>query len=155
MAKIEKIQARQILDSRGNPTVEVDVVTDKGFLGRAAVPSGASTGSREALELRDKDSTYYLGKSVRKAVGHIREEITPLLQGKDAYDQEGIDNLMIEKDGTGHPEIHYTNLYRTYQRWVNDGSIDRMLVSSIQLLAMRKLLDVSVIPSSALSSRKA
>ena len=100
MAKIEKIQARQILDSRGNPTVEVDVVTDKGFLGRAAVPSGASTGSREALELRDKDSTYYLGKSVRKAVGHIREEITPLLQGKDAYDQEGIDNLMIEKDGT-------------------------------------------------------
>jgi len=100
MARIEKIQARQILDSRGNPTVEVDVVTDKGFLGRAAVPSGASTGSREALELRDKDSTYYLGKSVRKAVGHIREEITPLLQGKDAYDQEGIDNLMIEKDGT-------------------------------------------------------
>lgn len=100
MAKIEKIQARQILDSRGNPTVEVDVVTDKGFLGRAAVPSGASTGSREALELRDKDSSYYLGKSVRKAVGHIREEITPLLQGKDVYDQEAIDNLMIEKDGT-------------------------------------------------------
>ncbi|MEC8623863.1 MAG: phosphopyruvate hydratase [Bdellovibrionota bacterium] len=100
MAKIEKIQARQILDSRGNPTIEVDVVTDKGFLGRAAVPSGASTGSREALELRDKDSSYYLGKSVRKAVGHIREEITPLLQGKDVYDQEAIDNLMIEKDGT-------------------------------------------------------
>ena len=100
MAKIEKVQARQILDSRGNPTVEVDVVTDKGFLGRAAVPSGASTGSREALELRDHDANYYLGKSVRKAVGHIREEITPLLLGKDVYDQEVIDNLMIEKDGT-------------------------------------------------------
>ena len=100
MARIEKIQARQILDSRGNPTIEVDVVTDKGFLGRAAVPSGASTGSREALELRDKDSNYYLGKSVRKALGHIREEITPLLKGKDIFDQEGVDSLMIERDGT-------------------------------------------------------
>ena len=95
MAKIEKVQARQILDSRGNPTVEVDVVTDKGFLGRAAVPSGASTGSREALELRDHDANYYLGKSVRKAVGHIREEITPLLLGKDVYDQEVIDLSLI------------------------------------------------------------
>ena len=100
MSKIEKVLARQILDSRGNPTVEVDILTDKGALGRAAVPSGASTGSREALELRDHDKSYYLGKSVLKAVGHIREDLAPLLQGKDVFAQEDIDNLMIEKDGT-------------------------------------------------------
>ena len=100
MSKIEKVIARQILDSRGNPTVEVDIITDKGFLGRAAVPSGASTGSREALELRDNDKSYYLGKSVLKAVGHIKEEIAPSIQGKDVFAQEEIDKIMLEKDGT-------------------------------------------------------
>ncbi len=100
MSKIEKVLARQILDSRGNPTVEVDILTDKGAFGRAAVPSGASTGSREALELRDLDNSYYLGKSVLKAVGHIREDLAPILHGKDVFAQEDIDKLMIEKDGT-------------------------------------------------------
>ncbi|MDC0253480.1 phosphopyruvate hydratase [Bacteriovoracales bacterium] len=100
MSKIEKVIARQILDSRGNPTVEVDIITDKGVLGRAAVPSGASTGSREALELRDNDKSYYLGKSVLKAVGHIKEEIAPSIQGKDVFAQEEIDKIMLEKDGT-------------------------------------------------------
>jgi enolase len=100
MSKIEKVLARQILDSRGNPTVEVDILTDKGAFGRAAVPSGASTGSREALELRDLDKSYYLGKSVLKAVGHIREDLAPILHGKDVFAQEDIDKLMIEKDGT-------------------------------------------------------
>ena len=100
MSKIEKVIARQILDSRGNPTVEVDIITDKGVLGRAAVPSGASTGSREALELRDNDKSYYLGKSVLKAVGHIKEEIAPSIQGKDVFAQEEIDKIMLDKDGT-------------------------------------------------------
>ena len=91
MAKIEKIQARQILDSRGNPTIEVDVVTDKGFLGRAAVPSGASTGSREALELEIKNFPY-LGKSVKKPSVIFRKDNSSL-QGKNVYDQRHDDRL--------------------------------------------------------------
>ena len=78
MARITAIKARQILDSRGNPTVEADVLTDSCHLGRAAVPSGASTGSREALELRDGDPNCYLGKSGRKAVAHVHDRIAPL-----------------------------------------------------------------------------
>ena len=81
MAKIERIVAREILDSRGNPTVEVDVVTEFGDLGRAAVPSGASTGAFEAVELRDGDKSRYLGKGVTKAVGYVNEEIAPRLIG--------------------------------------------------------------------------
>jgi len=100
MAKITVIKARQILDSRGNPTVEADVITDSGHLGRAAVPSGASTGSREALELRDGDQNYYLGKSVRQAVAHIHEQIAPLLLGHEVDDQRGLDQAMLELDGT-------------------------------------------------------
>ena len=98
--KIQKILAREILDSRGNPTVEVDVLLEGGAGGRAAVPSGASTGIHEALELRDKDPKRYLGKGVQQAVRHIREEITPQLLGKLAVDQREIDHLMIELDGT-------------------------------------------------------
>ncbi len=100
MAKIIAIKARQILDSRGNPTIEADVLTDSGHLGRAAVPSGASTGTREALELRDGDPHYYLGKSVRKAVGNVNEIITPLLLGRDPSDQHGLDQVMLDLDGT-------------------------------------------------------
>jgi enolase len=100
MAKIIAIKARQILDSRGNPTVEADVLTEAGNLGRAAVPSGASTGSREALELRDGDQGYYLGKSVRQAVGNVNEIITPLLLGRDSFDQRTLDQTMLELDGT-------------------------------------------------------
>jgi enolase len=97
---IEFIHARQILDSRGNPTIEVDVVLEDGTLGRAAVPSGASTGEHEAVELRDDDKKVYLGKGVLKAVENVNTKIAPELIGHDPRDQEAIDELMIELDGT-------------------------------------------------------
>ncbi len=97
---IKKITAREIIDSRGNPTVEVDVVLEDGTLGRAAVPSGASTGVNEALELRDGDKSRYLGKGVSKAVDNVNTIIAPELIGKCACDQRGIDKLMIALDGT-------------------------------------------------------
>src|SRR5438105_1597862 len=97
---IEFVQARQIFDSRGNPTVEVDVVLEDGTLGRAAVTSGASTGEHEACELRDGDKKHYLGKSVGKAVENVNKVIAPLVKGRDAREQERIDRAMIEADGT-------------------------------------------------------
>ncbi|MDN6318264.1 MAG: phosphopyruvate hydratase [Marinobacter sp.] len=100
MTKIANIKAREVLDSRGNPTVEADVVLENGTLGRACAPSGASTGSREALELRDGDASRYLGKGVRKAVEAINSKIFEALKGKDAADQRGLDNVMLELDGT-------------------------------------------------------
>jgi enolase len=100
MSYIAEIFARQILDSRGNPTVEVDVITDEGALGRAAVPSGASTGIHEAVELRDGDKAVYLGKGVTKAVQNVMDIIAPELEGYDVADQTGIDQLMIQLDGT-------------------------------------------------------
>jgi len=99
MAKIEQVLSRQILDSRGNPTVEVDVILDNGILGRAAVPSGASTGENEALELRDGDKSKYLGKGVLKAVNNVNTVIAPKIKGLDP-DFEKIDQLMIKLDGT-------------------------------------------------------
>ncbi len=100
MAKIIDIKGREILDSRGNPTVEADVTLEGGIIGRACAPSGASTGSREALELRDGDKSRYLGKGVRKAVAIINGPIRELLLGKDATDQEALDRAMIALDGT-------------------------------------------------------
>ncbi|MCB9054734.1 MAG: phosphopyruvate hydratase [Chitinophagales bacterium] len=100
MSYISEIFARQILDSRGNPTVEVDVITDEGALGRAAVPSGASTGIHEAVELRDGDKKKYVGKGVLKAVKNVNDSIAPALLGYDVADQTGIDQMMIELDGT-------------------------------------------------------
>ena len=100
MTKIANIKAREVLDSRGNPTVEADVILEDGTLGRACAPSGASTGSREALELRDQDDSRYLGKGVRKAVDAVNSKIRDALLGKDAADQRGLDNLMLELDGT-------------------------------------------------------
>ncbi|MFO7799320.1 phosphopyruvate hydratase [Rhodohalobacter sp.] len=100
MSLIEDIHARQILDSRGNPTVEVDVVLSNGAIGRAAVPSGASTGEHEAVELRDDDKSYYLGKSVIKAVENVNGEIADELIGYPAYLQTEIDQMMIQLDGT-------------------------------------------------------
>ena len=97
---IEDVVARQILDSRGNPTVEVDVTLSCGVVGRAAVPSGASTGIFEALELRDGDKSKYLGKGVLKAVENVNEIIAPELIGMDAACQQEIDKFMIELDGT-------------------------------------------------------
>ena len=100
MAYIYHINARQILDSRGNPTVEVDVYTDSGTMGRAAVPSGASTGSHEAVELRDNDKTQYMGKTVHKAVEKVNTVLLDGLKGMHIFDQNGIDDKMLEIDGT-------------------------------------------------------
>ena len=100
MSQIQKVIARQILDSRGNPTVEVDVITLNGYLGRAAVPSGASTGIHEAVELRDGDKSKYLGKGVLKAVSNVNTIINDALHGFDVLDQKGVDSMLIRLDGT-------------------------------------------------------
>jgi len=100
MSAIYDIHAREILDSRGNPTLEVEVTLDSGIMGSAAVPSGASTGENEALELRDGDKKRYLGKGVLKAVENVNEKIFPELEGMDVLDQAGIDKAMIDLDGT-------------------------------------------------------
>ncbi len=100
MSDIIDILAREILDSRGNPTVEVEVLTDGGFMGRAAVPSGASTGKYEAVELRDGNKKRYLGKGVLKAVANVNDKIAPNIMGLDVFDQKAIDSLMIELDGS-------------------------------------------------------
>lgn len=97
---ISEVKGREILDSRGNPTVEADVILSSGILGRACVPSGASTGSREALELRDNDPKHYLGKGVLQAVGHVNHEIREALLGTDPMQQEQLDQIMINLDGT-------------------------------------------------------
>ncbi|MFH1856735.1 MAG: phosphopyruvate hydratase [Candidatus Omnitrophota bacterium] len=99
-AKINSVKAREIVDSRGNPTIEVDVVVDGDFLGRAAVPSGASTGEHEALELRDKDSGRYKGKGVLTAVKNVNEIIAPKIKGKNALSQKELDKFLIDLDGT-------------------------------------------------------
>ncbi len=100
MSTIADIEAREVLDSRGNPTVEVDVILESGIVGRAAVPSGASTGENEALELRDGNKKRYLGKGVTKAVKNVLEKIAPVLVGLDSVDQLTVDNVMLELDGT-------------------------------------------------------
>src|SRR5207237_4080621 len=100
MSLIIDVHARQILDSRGNPTIEVDVITENGFLGRAAVPSGASTGSHEAVELRDGDKSAYMGKGVLKAVENVNDRIAVELEGSSVFEQNLIDKIMIEIDGT-------------------------------------------------------
>ena len=100
MSQIAKVIGRQILDSRGNPTVEVDVITTNGFVGRAAVPSGASTGIHEAVELRDGDKGVYLGKGVLKAVNNVNTVINEALHGYDVFDQKGVDTILLKLDGT-------------------------------------------------------
>jgi enolase len=100
MSEILNVHAREILDSRGNPTIEVEVTTENGYVGRAAVPSGASTGTHEAVELRDEDKNRYLGKGVLKAVSNVNNEIAASLVGLNAFDQRGIDQMMINLDGT-------------------------------------------------------
>ena len=100
MTQITHVHAREILDSRGNPTLEAEVTLEGGFFGRAAVPSGASTGTREAVELRDGDKTRYLGKGVRKAVANVNTTIASAINGRDAADQRALDELLIALDGT-------------------------------------------------------
>ncbi|GGZ57699.1 phosphopyruvate hydratase [Paraglaciecola chathamensis] len=104
MSNISKIIGREIMDSRGNPTVEADVYLESGVMGRATAPSGASTGSREALELRDGDKSRYLGKGVLKAVAAINEDIAPALIGNSAFEQKKVDQIMIDLDGTENKE---------------------------------------------------
>src|SRR5579872_6982566 len=99
-SKIISVHGREILDSRGNPTVEADVRLEGGAMGRAAVPSGASTGEHEAIELRDGDKSRYLGKVVQKAAGHVNTEIAKAVKGMDAADQRALDKKMIDADGT-------------------------------------------------------
>src|SRR5476651_2525213 len=98
MSLIIDVHARQILDSRGNPTIEVDVLTENGAFGRAAVPSGASTGINEAVELRDNDKSVYMGKGVLKAVENVNEIIAKELQGIDVFNQNLVDSIMIDLD---------------------------------------------------------
>jgi len=105
MSTIVQIQAREILDSRGNPTVEVDVTLESGIMGRAAVPSGASTGEKEAIELRDGDKKRYMGKGVTRAVTNVNEKILPEIVGLDAYDQVSIDKTLIDLDGTDSKKV--------------------------------------------------
>src|SRR5436309_5157375 len=100
MPQIRAVHAREILDSRGNPTVEVDVVLDDGSVGRAAVPSGASTGTHEALELRDGDAKRFRGKGVLRAVQNVDETIGPAVAGLEATDQRGLDAVLVDLDGT-------------------------------------------------------
>ena len=100
MSAIVRVHGRQILDSRGNPTVEVDVALDSGAFGRAAVPSGASTGAHEAVELRDGDPDRYGGKGVLQAVSHVNASIAGTVEGMDACDQRAVDAALIELDGT-------------------------------------------------------
>src|SRR5699024_6408263 len=97
---ITRTHAREILDSRGNPTLEAEITLADGAFGRAAVPSGASTGSREAVELRDGDKARYGGKGVTRAVAHVNDEIAEALEGFDAADQKGLDDKLIALDGT-------------------------------------------------------
>ena len=108
MSRIVAIQARQILDSRGNPTVEADVITENGIMGRSAVPSGASTGKHEAVELRDGDKGVYVGKGVLKAVQNVNTAIAEELKGMYVSDQASIDSAMIRLDGT--ETVSYTHL---------------------------------------------
>ena len=105
MPKIQAVQAREILDSRGNPTLEVEVRTDAGLVARAAVPSGASTGVHEALELRDQDPKRYLGKGVLKAVAHVRERCAPAVVGMDATDWRKVDQKLLQLDGTANKSV--------------------------------------------------
>jgi enolase len=105
MPTLSSLHARQILDSRGNPTIEVDVLLSDGSFGRAAVPSGASTGSHEALELRDGDKSVYMGKSVRKAVANVNESIAKHIVGMDASDQRAVDSAMLTLDGTPNKSV--------------------------------------------------
>ena len=104
MSAINKIIAREVLDSRGNPTIEAEVYTATGAMGSAMVPSGASTGVREALELRDMDDQRYLGKGVLTAIDNIHDKIAPALSGKEVTDQADIDHTMLDVDGTDNKE---------------------------------------------------
>jgi enolase len=153
-AKIIRIHGREILDSRGNPTVEADVYLEGGAMGRGAVPSGASTGEHEAIELRDGDKSRYLGKGVQKAVGHINNEISKAVVGLDASDQHAVDRKMIDADGTPNKSNFGANailavsmataraaaaqvglpLYKYIARYSSDGSANTLPVPMMNII---------------------
>jgi enolase len=142
--KIARVHGRQVLDSRGNPTVEADVVLEGGALGRAAVPSGASTGEHEALELRDADKSRYLGKGVLKAVGNVNTAIAKAVAGMDAADQRALDRRMLEADGTPNKGKLGANailavsmglpLYRYLARYSSDSSASTLPLPMMNIL---------------------
>ncbi len=144
MSEITDIHAREILDSRGNPTVEVDVRTVAGALGRAAVPSGASTGTREALELRDGDKSRYLGKGVRKAVEHVNGELRRALIGKDVFAQEALDAAMQQLDGTDNKDRLGANAILGVSLATARAAADEMDVPLYQYLAGKNALRMPV-----------
>jgi enolase len=129
IAEIAEVVGREILDSRGNPTVEVDVILTDGTMGRAGVPSGASTGIYEAVELRDGDKARYLGKGVTKAVANVNEAIAPVILGLDACDQIGLDRAMIEADGTP-----------------NKGKLGANAILGVSLAAAKAAAEISDLP---------
>ncbi|MGA8035476.1 MAG: phosphopyruvate hydratase [Candidatus Acidiferrales bacterium] len=153
-AKIIRIHGREIIDSRGNPTVEADVYLEGGSMGRGAVPSGASTGEHEAIELRDDDKSRYLGKGVQKAVGHINNEISKAVIGMDASEQNALDRKMIDADGTPNKSNLGANailavsmaaaraaaaqlglpLYKYLARYSSDGSADTLPVPMMNII---------------------
>ena len=136
MTRIVDIKAREIMDSRGNPTVEADVFVEGGVMGRAAVPSGASTGTREAVELRDGDKGRYLGKGVLKAVANANGELRDALLGRDVLDQSGLDRRMIELDGTAARPITppSTNTSASSVGLPRESMISRALMSTIRVI---------------------
>src|SRR5690554_7791241 len=129
MTTIIDIQSREILDSRGNPTLEVEVELESGVVGRAAVPSGASTGEHEAVELRDGDKSRYLGKGVLNAVENVNDIIAPEIIGMNIFDQVGIDKLMIELDGTE-----------------NKGKLGANAILGVSMAVARAAADLSGLP---------
>ena len=148
MSIIAKIQAREILDSRGNPTIEVDVYTDTGHIGRAAVPSGASTGAHEAMELRDGDKKRYGGKGVLKAVANVNGALNDELVGTFVGDQATIDRQMIALDGTPNKAfVDWGTVYaagdklsdQTFDRGIGGGAYLHLTVVSISLDVVRSL----------------
>ncbi len=121
--EIKRVVGREILDSRGNPTVEVDVELAGGGFGRAAVPSGASTGTREALELRDGDKSRYVGKGVRTAVGHVNGEIARAIVGRD-FDQQSLDRALIDLDGTPNTKDQMAQDVAAFLVWTAEPTME-------------------------------
>src|SRR6266571_908456 len=140
MSSIVDVVAREILDSRGNPTVEADVLIESGVMGRAAVPSGASTGSREALELRDKDKARYAGKGVLRAVEHVNTEISEAIMGLDAQEQSFIDKTLIELDGTENKSRLGANVIHGGAHASNNLDIQEFMIVPVGAASFREAL---------------
>ena len=138
MSKIKKIHSRMIIDSRGNPTVEADVFLEGGFMGRASVPSGASTGSKEAVEIRDHDNERFLGKGVKRAVANINGELASKIIGMDALDQEKIDQLMIDTDGTSNKKNLGANSILAVSMATARAAADSKKIELFQYLSLGK-----------------